>query len=76
MDDLIIYGTSLQDHMIILKVFQRLRETNYKVQLDKSEFLKKGGFSGQQCNTRRHETQPIEDQSPFKPPDSEDLQRN
>lgn len=42
MDDIVIYSTSLQEHMVNLQtVFQRLRETNFKIQLDKSEFLKK-----------------------------------
>ncbi|KAG5862547.1 hypothetical protein JTB14_025219 [Gonioctena quinquepunctata] len=40
MDDIIIFSTSLQEHIInIKKVFQRLQETNLKIQLDKSEFL-------------------------------------
>lgn len=42
MDDIVIFSVSLQEHIINLrKVFQRLRETNLKIQLDKSEFLKK-----------------------------------
>lgn len=42
MDDIIIFSTSLQEHMVNLtKVFKRLRETNLKIQLDKSEFLQK-----------------------------------
>lgn len=42
MDDIIIYSTSLQEHLVNLtKVFQRLRDTNLKIQIDKSEFLKK-----------------------------------
>lgn len=42
LDDIIIYSTSLQEHLVNLsKIFQRLRETNFKIQLDKSEFLKK-----------------------------------
>nr|CAH7756694.1 unnamed protein product [Callosobruchus chinensis] len=41
-DDILVYSTSLQEHVVSLKkVFQRLRERNLKVQLDKSEFLKK-----------------------------------
>lgn len=41
MDDIIIFSTSLQEHITnIEKVFQRLRESNFKIQLDKSEFLK------------------------------------
>lgn len=41
LDDIIVYGTSLQEMMVNLeKVFQRLRESNFKIQLDKSEFLK------------------------------------
>lgn len=42
LDDIIIFFTSLQDHLKFLnKIFHRLREVNLKVQLDKSEFLKK-----------------------------------
>lgn len=41
LDDIIVYSTSLQEHMNNLeKVFQRLRESNFKIQMDKSEFLK------------------------------------
>lgn len=41
LDDIIIFSVSLQEHMVNLeKVFKRLRESNFKVQLDKSEFLK------------------------------------
>lgn len=40
-DDIIIFSTSLQEHIVnVKKVFQRLREHNLKVQLDKCEFLK------------------------------------
>lgn len=42
LDDVIIFSTSLQEHINSLKlVFNRLQEANLKVQLDKSEFLKK-----------------------------------
>lgn len=42
LDDIIIFSTSLQEHLQSLKsVFQRLRESNFKIQLDKSEFLRK-----------------------------------
>lgn len=41
LDDILVFSTSLQEHIINLKkVFQRLRETNFKIQMDKSEFLK------------------------------------
>lgn len=41
LDDIIVFSTSLQEHMTNLeKVFQRLRESNFKIQMDKSEFLK------------------------------------
>lgn len=41
LDDIIVFSTSLQEHMINLeKVFSRLRESNFKIQMDKSEFLK------------------------------------
>lgn len=41
LDDIIVFSVSLQEHMINLeKVFQRLRESNFKIQMDKSEFLK------------------------------------
>lgn len=42
MDDIIIYSTSLQEHLNSLrKVFNKLRDARMKIQLDKSEFLKK-----------------------------------
>lgn len=42
MDDIIIYSTSLQEHIDSLnKIFKRLSEVNLKIQLDKSEFLKR-----------------------------------
>ncbi|XP_049306295.1 retrovirus-related Pol polyprotein from transposon 297 isoform X2 [Bactrocera dorsalis] len=42
LDDIIIFSTSLQEHMNSLRlIFARLQEANLKVQLDKSEFLKK-----------------------------------
>lgn len=42
MDDIIIYSTSLQEHMENLtQVFKRLKKANLKIQLDKSEFLKR-----------------------------------
>lgn len=42
LDDIIVYSTSLQEHLERLRnVFQRLRESNFKIQLDKSEFLRK-----------------------------------
>lgn len=41
LDDVIIFSTSLQEHIINLeKVFKRLRDSNFKIQMDKSEFLK------------------------------------
>lgn len=41
LDDIIVYSTSLQEHMENLKlVFQRLRDSNFKIQTDKSEFLR------------------------------------
>lgn len=42
MDDIIIFSTSLQEHVKNLKkVFERLEQYNLKIQLDKSEFLHK-----------------------------------
>ena len=42
LDDIIVFSVSLQEHLNNLEaVFQRLKESNLKVQLDKSEFLKK-----------------------------------
>lgn len=42
LDDIIVYSTSLQEHLENLKkVFTKLRESNLKVQLDKSDFLRK-----------------------------------
>jgi Reverse transcriptase (RNA-dependent DNA polymerase). len=41
LDDIIIFSTSLQEHIDRLReVFDRLRAANFKVQLDKSEFLR------------------------------------
>jgi transposase InsO family protein len=42
MDDIIIFSSSLQEHLINLsRVLKALEKVNLKVQLDKSEFLKK-----------------------------------
>lgn len=42
LDDIIVYSNSLEEHIRNLKaIFDRLRETNLKIQLDKSEFLRK-----------------------------------
>lgn len=42
MDDVIIFSKSLHEHRLHLKqIFQKFREYNLKVQLDKSEFLRK-----------------------------------
>lgn len=42
LDDIIVFSTSLQEHMINLdNVFKRLRDSNFKIQMDKSEFLKR-----------------------------------
>ena len=41
MDDIIIFSTSLEEHIKHLKlVFEKLREARLKIQLDKSEFLR------------------------------------
>lgn len=42
LDDILIYSSNLSDHIMKLRtVFDRLRQTNLKIQLDKSEFLRK-----------------------------------
>lgn len=42
LDDIIVFSTSLEEHISRLKgVFDRLRNSNFKIQLEKSEFLKK-----------------------------------
>lgn len=48
LDDIIVYSTSLEEHLVTLKkVFERLRESRLKIQLDKTEFLcKEVGFLG------------------------------
>ena len=48
MDDIIVFSTSLQEHLNNLgKIFMALEKVNLKIQLDKSEFLKKEvAFSG------------------------------
>lgn len=41
-DDILVYSTSLQEHLVQPeKVFEKLRQTMFKIQVDKSEFLKK-----------------------------------
>ena len=41
MDDIIVFSTSLQEHIVNLsKIFEKLRTTNLKVQIDKCEFLR------------------------------------
>jgi hypothetical protein len=35
LDDIIVFSTSLQEHIVNLeKVFQKLRESNFKIQMD------------------------------------------
>lgn len=42
LDDIIIYSTSLQEHLESLeKVLTKLKESNLKIQIDKSDFLRK-----------------------------------
>jgi len=42
LDDIIFFFTSLEEHILSLKkVFQKLRDANLKLQLDKCEFMKK-----------------------------------
>ena len=42
LDDIIIFSTSLQEHLdSITKIFDRIRQSNLKVQLDKCEFMKR-----------------------------------
>lgn len=42
LDDIIVFSSSLEEHLEKLRaVFDRLRQTNLKVQLDKSDFLRK-----------------------------------
>lgn len=42
LDDVIIFSTSLQEHINSIKlIFNRLKDANLKIQLDKSEFLKR-----------------------------------
>lgn len=42
MDDILIFSTSLQDHMVTLKkIFKALRKAKLKVQVDKCDFLKR-----------------------------------
>jgi hypothetical protein len=41
LDDILVFSTSLQEHITNLeRVFERLRESNFKIQMDKSEFMK------------------------------------
>lgn len=42
MDDIVIYGSNLKDHNNkLIKVFDRLKASNLKLQPDKCEFLRK-----------------------------------
>lgn len=42
LDDIIVFSSSLEEHLQKLRaIFDRLRVTNFKVQLDKTEFLRK-----------------------------------
>lgn len=42
LNDIIVYSTSFQEHIKKLrKVFDRLREAKFKVQIDNTEFLRK-----------------------------------
>lgn len=42
LDDILIFGTSLQEHIIsIQKIFNKLREYNLKIQIDKCSSFKK-----------------------------------
>jgi len=42
LDDIIVFSTSLHEHLTSLKtVFEKLKNANLKLQLDKCEFLKK-----------------------------------
>lgn len=42
LDDIVVFSSSLQEHMTHLKlVFQKLAQANLKLQIEKSEFLKK-----------------------------------
>lgn len=42
LSDIIIFSTSLEEHIQRLRqVFQRLLKANFKIQLNKSEFLRK-----------------------------------
>lgn len=42
LDDIIIFSVPLQEHIVSLReVFERLQSSNYKVQLDKSNFFVK-----------------------------------
>lgn len=42
LDDIIIFSTSLQEHLESIKlVFEKLRQSNFKIQMDKCEFMKK-----------------------------------
>ena len=41
MDDIIIFSTSLQHIENLNSVFEKIRNANLKIQIEKSEFLKK-----------------------------------
>ena len=41
MDDIVVYSKSLDDHFLHLKRIFKLQKYNLKIQLDKSEYLRK-----------------------------------
>lgn len=42
MDDVVVFSKSLHDHIVHLtKIFEKFRQFNLKMQIDKSEFLRK-----------------------------------
>lgn len=65
MDEIIIYSTSLQEHLTNLHlILETLRKYNMKIQIDKCEFLQKQvAFLGHIVTTEGKESNPIQRRS-------------
>jgi len=69
LDDIIIFFTSLEEHILSLKKeFQKLRDANFKLQLDKCEFMKSKNY--------RYKTESKKNKCHRKFPDTKNRKRN
>lgn len=78
LDDIIIFSTSLQEHLNSINlIFNKLKEANLKVQLDKSEFLKKETeIFRTYCDTEWNKTKSQENRMCKKLPHSKNTKAN